>query len=154
MLVLPPTADAGCSHSSALQYHKFSSTSEQPTASGTQSDVLPHGDGDQAGHHRVHHAGGDGETESQLGAKIWLSAAKYKRQKIKLKKQKISIVFNFSSLILTDSMEKVLNRGLKFCITPLKLDITQILVDYRKFERTMVWREFWHGREQNEDKRT
>ena len=47
-------------------------------------------------------------------------------------------------------MEKVLNRGLKFAILPLKLDITQILTDFRRFERTMVWVEFWNGREQNE----
>ena len=47
-------------------------------------------------------------------------------------------------------MEKVLNRGLTFLILTLKLDITQILTDFRRFERTMVWVEFWHGREQNE----
>lgn len=40
-------------------------------------------------------------------------------------------------------MIKVLNRGLKFAITPLKLDITQILTDFRWFERTMVWKAFW-----------
>lgn len=40
-------------------------------------------------------------------------------------------------------MIKVLNRGLKFAITPLKLDITQILTDFRRFERTMVWKAFW-----------
>lgn len=50
-------------------------------------------------------------------------------------------------------MEKVLNRGLKFCITPLKLDITQVLVDFKKFERKMVWHEFWHDSEQDEDRK-
>ena len=48
-------------------------------------------------------------------------------------------------------MEKVLNRGLKFCILPLKLDITQVLVDYRRFERTMIWHEFWYGRNTDDD---
>ena len=50
-------------------------------------------------------------------------------------------------------MERVLNRGLKFCITPLKLDITQIIVDFRKFERTMLWREFWYSQEQNGERK-
>ena len=40
-------------------------------------------------------------------------------------------------------MEKVLNRGLNFAISPLKLNITQVLVDYAKFERRMLWHEFW-----------
>ena len=43
-------------------------------------------------------------------------------------------------------MESVLNRGLNFCILPLNLDITQILVDFNRFERTMRWQEFWHGK--------
>ena len=47
-------------------------------------------------------------------------------------------------------MLKVLNRGLKFAILPLKLDISQVLTDYRRFERTMVWTEFWFGRETEE----
>ena len=44
-------------------------------------------------------------------------------------------------------MEKILNRGLKFAILPLKLDITQILTDFKRFERTMIWKEFWAGRD-------
>ena len=44
-------------------------------------------------------------------------------------------------------MEKVLNRGLNFCILPLNLDITQVLVDFHRFERSMIWYEFWYGRE-------
>ena len=40
-------------------------------------------------------------------------------------------------------MEKVLNRGLNFAILPLKLNITQVLVDFAKFERTMLWHKFW-----------
>ena len=58
-----------------------------------------------------------------------------------------SIVFNYSSQVLTDSMEKVLNRGLNFCLLPYKLDITQTLVEYKRFERSAVWSEFHHGKE-------
>ena len=42
-------------------------------------------------------------------------------------------------------MEKVLNRGLNFAIMPLKLNLTQVLVDYKRFERSVIWQEFWHG---------
>jgi hypothetical protein len=60
------------------------------------------------------------------------------------------VVFNESKLTLTEDMVKVLNRGLKFAIVPLKLDITQILTEFRRFERTMVWYEFWFGRRTEE----
>ena len=48
-------------------------------------------------------------------------------------------------------MDKLLNRGLNFSILPLKLDITQILVDYRKFERSVIWHEFWFAREKQQE---
>jgi hypothetical protein len=67
------------------------------------------------------------------------------------RRSKINVVFNYSSIVLTKEMEKVLNRGLKFCIQPLKLDLTQILVDYQRFERTMILHEFWFGREKDEN---
>lgn len=46
-------------------------------------------------------------------------------------------------------MEKVLNRGLNFSILPRKLDLTQVLVDFKRFERSVIWQEFWYGRDQN-----
>ena len=71
----------------------------------------------------------------------------YKRQKVKIKKQKINVVFNHSKIVLTEAMTKVLNRGLKFALLPLKLDISQVLTDFRRFERTMIWKEFWFGKD-------
>ena len=47
-------------------------------------------------------------------------------------------------------MEDLLNRGQNFSILPLKLDLTQVLVDFKYFERTMIWKEFWYGRDQEE----
>ena len=44
-------------------------------------------------------------------------------------------------------MIKVLHRGLKFAIVPLKLDISQLLTDFKSFERTMVWQEYWYGKD-------
>ena len=42
-----------------------------------------------------------------------------------------------------------MSRGLNFAVLPKKLDITQVLVDFRKFKRSITWMEFWHGREEN-----
>ena len=99
------------------------------------------------------------ENETEIGKDVtknetkiktprkWIKKSKYKRIQKKLKKQKVSVVFNYSSIELTPAMETLLNRGLNFAITPLKLNITQVLVDFRKFERTMLWQEFWSNKE-------
>ena len=50
-------------------------------------------------------------------------------------------------------MENLLNRGLNFSILPLKLDLTQVLVDFKRFERSVIWHEYFYGREKNEDPR-
>ena len=68
----------------------------------------------------------------------WIKKSKYQRMQKQKKKQRISVVFNYSSITLTPGMEKVLNRGLNFSVTPLNLNLTQILVDFSKFERTML----------------
>ena len=88
----------------------------------------------------------NGGHEHQLN-KEWVKESKYKKQKAKLKRQRINVVFNYSSVKLTEDMENVLNRGLNFAILPLKLDLTQVLTDFKRFERTMIWNEFWYGRE-------
>ena len=56
----------------------------------------------------------------------------------KLKKQNVSTVFNYSSIELTEAMVALLNRGLIFAILPLKLDLTQVLVDFKRFERSII----------------
>ena len=60
-------------------------------------------------------------------------------------KQRVSLVFNYSSIKLTPSMENVLNRRLNFAIMNLKLNMTQVLVNYKRFERSTIWHEFWFG---------
>ena len=50
-------------------------------------------------------------------------------------------------------MRDVLNRGLNFSILPLKLDLTQVLVDFKKFERSAIWHEFWYGRDQDMERK-
>ena len=81
-----------------------------------------------------------------------LSKNQFRKHIKRIKKQKISIVFNYSRIVLTDAMVSVLNRGLNFCILPMKLDITQVLVDWKQFERSMIWTEFWYGKEKVETK--
>ena len=46
-------------------------------------------------------------------------------------------------------MVNLLNRGFNFSILPLKMDIIQVLVDFKRFERTLIW----HGRDQTEERK-
>ena len=59
-----------------------------------------------------------------------------------------SLIFNYSDIELYDAMEKLLNRGLNYCVLRQKLDLTQILVDFKRFERSALWREFRFESEQ------
>ena len=77
--------------------------------------------------------------------KEWIPRSRYRRKQNRIKKQPLSVVFNISSIELTEAMDKLLNRGLNFSVLPDKLDITQVLVDWKRFERTMVWKEWWYG---------
>ena len=63
----------------------------------------------------------------------------------------ITAVYNYSKVELTESMEKILNRGLNFCIDPITLNLTEVLVDFTKFEWKMKWIEFWAKKENTED---
>ena len=52
-------------------------------------------------------------------------------------------------------MKKLLNRALNFAILPIKLDITEVLVDFNKYARAIIWHEYWHGKDnENENKHT
>ena len=84
-----------------------------------------------------------------------LNKNQYKRYKARIRKQQVNVILNYSKVQLTKDMETVLNRGLHFAILPLKLDLTQVLTDFKRFERTMIWKEFWHGRDNvNNQKRS
>ena len=61
--------------------------------------------------------------------------------------QNTDIIFNYSNTVLTEPMNKLLNRALNFAVLPLKLDITQVLADFNRFSRTAIWTEYWHGRD-------
>lgn len=80
----------------------------------------------------------------------WIKKSKYQRLVKKQKKQRVSVVFNYSSVILTKDMENLLNRGLNYSVLPDKLNLTQVLVDFKRFERSMLWTEFWSGKPKEE----
>jgi hypothetical protein len=65
-------------------------------------------------------------------------------------KEQISPIYNHSKLTLSEGMKSILNRGLNFCVTPLKLNITEVLVDYRKYERKIKWVEFFNNQEEDD----
>ena len=82
----------------------------------------------------------------------WLKKSKYQKMVKKQKKQRVSVIFNYSSINLTKDMESLLNRGLNYSVLPEKLNLTQVLVDFKRFERTMLWTEFWSGKPKEEYK--
>ena len=45
-------------------------------------------------------------------------------------------------------MERLLNGCFNFSVLPNKLDLTHIIIDYKRYERTAIWIEFWFIREQ------
>ena len=49
-------------------------------------------------------------------------------------------------------MINVLNRGLNFYILPIRIDVTQILVEWKKIEQSLIWTEFWYGKETTDTK--
>ena len=93
-------------------------------------------------HHQADLAASNAAAEPAC-VNTWVSRSKYRKQMKSLKKTNIYQVFNYSSTVLTEPMLKVLERGLSFSVLPLKLNLTQVLVDFRRFERTMLWKDFW-----------
>ena len=55
------------------------------------------------------------------------------------------------SIFHSQDMVNLLNRGLSFAITPLSLNLSQVLVDFSKFNRRQRWREFFATQEDDHD---
>ena len=45
-------------------------------------------------------------------------------------------------MVLTLDMQKMINCGMNFCSLPIKKDIPQMLVDWKRFERSMMEKNF------------
>ena len=67
-------------------------------------------------------------------------------------KENESVVFNYSNIVLTEPMERFLNRGLNFSILPKKMDLTQVYVHFKRFKRSAIWTEFFFGRNAEDTK--
>ena len=63
------------------------------------------------------------------------------------------MVYKYSSLSFTPSMEALFNKGLNYAVTPEKLDITQVLVEHKYFERTLVWIDLFFDKEPDEERK-
>lgn len=90
-------------------------------------------------------------SDKQPKQRRFIKRNKWKKVQDRKKNQPISVIYDYSTIQMTEGMNKILNRGLNFCINPLKLNITEILVDYRKFERKMKWKEFWSDQDQTDN---
>jgi hypothetical protein len=89
---------------------------------------------------------GDGIEEDKRSIEHELKANNPKsKSRSTPKNQNISVVFIYSKTKLTKAMENLLNRGFNFAILPLKLDLTQVLVDFKRFERSVIWHEYFYG---------
>ena len=62
------------------------------------------------------------------------------------------IVFNYSNIVLSEPMKRLLNRGLNFSIVPNKMDLTQVLTDFKRFERSIIWFKYWYGRDSDHER--
>ena len=86
-------------------------------------------------------------NKSSKKKRQWLKKSKYKRIKTKLKKKTISIVYNYSDIVLTPSMEALLNLGISFAIRPQKLNISEMLADHQRLARGMTWMDYFSGQD-------
>ena len=49
-------------------------------------------------------------------------------------------------------MNRLLNRGFNFSILPKKIDLTQVFVDFKRYERAAIWTEFHYGKDKETEK--
>jgi hypothetical protein len=81
----------------------------------------------------------------------FIKRGRWRKIQQRQKAKQITAFYNYSDLVLTNSMSKILNRGLNFYVTPPNLNVTEMLVDYRKFERKMKWKEFFSDKDKEND---
>ena len=67
------------------------------------------------------------------------------------KENKLNVLINSSSLVLSEAMTNLINRGLNFSILPKKIDSTQVQVDFQRLKKSVIWTEFWHWRDQKKE---
>ena len=75
-----------------------------------------------------------------------------KRQR-KFRNRGVKLYFNYSKIPISPAMDRLLNRGLHCCITPSKVNVTELLIDIDKFVRKMLWREFFYDQPSDEKRK-
>ena len=48
-------------------------------------------------------------------------------------------------------MKSLLNKALNFAVLPIKLYITEVVVDFNRFARAAVWQEYLYGKEKDDN---
>ena len=61
------------------------------------------------------------------------------------------ITFNYSKCTLSEAMKSLVNKALNFAVLPIKLYITEVIVDFNRFARAAVWQEYWYGKEKDDN---
>ena len=92
------------------------------------------------------------DTDHTAAANDSNDGRSYKAQEVEQEttEQQTNILFNYSCIKLSKAMQSLLNRALNFAVLPLKLDITEMLVDFNRFARAAFWQEYWYRRDINE----
>lgn len=62
-------------------------------------------------------------------------------------REDINLIYNFSSLELSDSSKSLLNKGLNFCPTPNGVNTTSLYADMFRMERKFAWKHFFKTNE-------
>ena len=88
----------------------------------------------------------------------FVKRTRYKRWKQReARRQNLSLVHNFSDMVMTEDMKSLLNHGLGFVPTPRLLNKSELVSDLHRYERRMRWKEFFYlddKAEENERKET
>ena len=75
------------------------------------------------------------------------------RRQRKFRNRGVKLYFNYSKIPISPAMDSLLNRGLNYCITPSKVNVTELLIDMDKFVRKFLWREFFYDQPSDEKRK-
>ena len=86
----------------------------------------------------------EGDKNKKRKSRRFIKRTQFRRKVEKKRKERITLLHNYSSVELTKPMKSLLERGLNFAVTPSSFNLSEILLDFRKFERKVKWKEFWY----------
>ena len=68
-------------------------------------------------------------------------------QRMERRSKEENLFTNFSHVVLTPDQVNLLNKEANFCPTRESVNKTEVKVSNFRWERSMRWLEFWHGKE-------